>query len=253
MTLTAGALSAPSIQANQATVVSTAASGGTGPYTQQLYMSQVTGFSPGPSNEVDGATALSNIVSGLIPGTPYFFKMVYTDTGHSNDTITSAELALVTAPPTQSQNAFQQSPILGMIDLPYNPNTVAVQVDVSQDTPMYAGQAVKCVDSAGGVPKVVACSADTDEVMGFINYDIKSRSFSAGDMAQISCAGNVVWLYATTAIARLGRVTLDLTTRGGVAAAASPNRIVGYAFDKATAPGDLIRVHVLTPSFTVAS
>lgn len=253
MSVTAGALSQVSVSSTTANLLSAAATAGTGPYTYQWYMSTTSGFSPGVGSLVSGATSLSQAFSGLIPNTQYYFKVIATDTGAGNATSTSSQLAVATSAPTLSQNQFSQSPVLGQIDLMYDYNTRSVQIDTSQATALYAGAAVKIVDSAGGVPKVVGCSAASDEVLGFINFDIKNVSFSAGQMAEISMSGNVMWLYATAAIARGVQVSLDLSTNGGVQAAAghTGDKIIGWAYDKASAAGDLIRVNILTPSFDV--
>ncbi len=253
MSLTAGVLSLTSVTATTAVIASTAASGGTGPYTQQLYVSTTTGFSPGAGNLIAGATALNNTVTGLIPGTIYFFKMVYTDTGASNATVTATQLMVTTGFQTLNPNQFSQSEYLGTLDLRYNYNTVAAQIDVSQATALSAGAAVKVVDSVGGAPKLIGCTADTDVVFGFINFDIKTISYIAGSLCEISQAGNVIYLFSTGAISRGAQVTLDLTTMGGVAQAtgSSNNEIVGWAFDKATAAGQLIRIKLSVPSFLV--
>lgn len=250
MSVTAGALSQVSVSQNSASLLSAPATLGTGPYTYQWYRSTTTGFSPGGGNILSGKTALSLVDTGLIPNTPYFYKVVATDTGASNATSTSSQLAVTTAQPSQAPNAFAQSAQLGMIDLRFNVNTVAVQIDASQATALYAGSPVKMVDSAGGVPKVVGCAADADEVLGFINFDIKSQSFVAGQAAEISMSGNVMYLYATAAIARGVQVCLDLAGNGVKAVSGSGGEdIVGWAYDKASAAGALIRVFIKTPSF----
>lgn len=252
MTLTAGALSSSAIKSTGATITSTAASGGTGPYTQQLYRSTTTGFTPNGGNLVAGATGLVTNDSGLTPATTYYYKMVYTDVGASNATITSSQLTVVTGAQTLSQNQFSQSPYLGMIDMRFPYDTVSVQIDSSAGSALIAGQAVKIVDSAGGVPKVIACTAATDEVFGFINFDIKSVNFPAGAMCEISQAGNFIYLYSTAAISRGVQVGIDLSTVGGVHAVATTENIVGWAYDKATNAGQLIRVKVGCPSFAFA-
>lgn len=256
MTLTAGVISFVSDTSSSINVSATAASGGTGPYTYQWYMSTTTGFTPGGGNIVAGATSLTLAVTGLLPNIGYYFKVVATDTGHSNDTIEYTQL-LVTTPSQQlNPNQFAQSNVLGAIDLRFPYNSVSVQIDVSQASALYAGDAVKIVDSADGVPKVVGCSANADEVMGFINFDIKTKSFVAGSMAEISMGGNVMYLYATGAIARGVQVQLDLLTggHGGVKTitGSSGADIVGWAYDKSTASGQLIRVFLKTPSFAKA-
>lgn len=253
MTLTAGVISQVAVTSTTASLSATAATGGTGPYTYQWYRSTTSGFTPGGGNIISGATALTLSDTGLIPNTTYYYKVVATDTGHSNDTVEYTQLAVVTSAPVQNPNQFTQAPYLGMIDMRFPYNSISVQIDVSQATALYAGSAVKIVDSADGTPKVVGCAVNTNEVLGFINFDIKTVQFVAGSLAEISMAGNVMYLYSTGAIARGVQVSLDLTTNGGVRSAAghTGDDIVGWAFDKATAAGQLIRIFLKTPSFTV--
>lgn len=252
MSITAGVLSQVSVGPTTASLSATAATAGTAPYTYQWYRSTVTGFTPGGGNIIAGATALTLNDTGLIPGTTYYYKMVATDAVPATATYT--QLVVVTTAPVLSQNQFQMAQYLGTVDQQYNYNTQSVQFDVTQPAAVSAGIAVKIVDSADGVPKVVSCTANSDAVWGFVNYDIKSIGYSAGSVAGISQAGNVIYLYATTAIPRGSRVTLDVTTVGGVGVlvGSSGAAIVGYAIDKATTAGQLIRVHVLAPSYSVA-
>lgn len=252
MATTAGALSLVSVSSTSAVLSSAVATGGTGPYTYQWYRSTTTGFSPGGGNIITGATSLSLSDSGLIPSTQYYYKVVATDSGAVAGT--SSQLAVATTQAVQSINAFAQSPQLGMIDMRLDYDTVAVEIDSSQSGSVLPGQAVKMVDSADGIPKVVACAANADGCIGFLNYDIKSKAFVAGDRAEMSQSGNVIYLYATGAIARGAQVTLDVSTVGGVGqlVGSSGASIVGWAFDKAPAAGALIRVKLSSPSFAVA-
>lgn len=258
MALTAGVLSQGTLSSTSVVIISTAASGGTGPYTEQLYMSTTSGFTPGGGNIITGATSLTNTVTGLVPNTQYYFKMVYTDTGNGNATITSAQLAVVTSVSTLGQNQFSQSPFLGTIDLRFDYDTVSGIIDVTQpsSTLLYAGAAVKLVPSSSpnSAPKLIGCTANADNVFGFINFDIKTVSYSAGSVCEVSQGGNVMYLYSTGAITQGLQVTLDVTTQGGVAQAvgSSGSRIVGWAYDGAAAAGTLIRVKLTTPSFLVA-
>ena len=254
MTLTAGTLSIVATGSTTAQVVTTNATGGTGPYTVQWYRSTTSGFTPGSGNLVSGATALTLNDSGLIPGTQYYYEVIYTDTGNSNTTVDSTQLALLTTAPVLNPNQFAQLPYLGMLDLKFDFDTVSVLIDVSQVGGLTAGAAVKMVNSANGVPKVVGCAADSDNVLGFIIFDIKTVTYVAGVAAEISLFGNCQYLYATGPINRGAQVTLDLTTVGGVAqkVGSSGNSIVGWAYDQAPAAGALFRVMVQTPSFAVA-
>lgn len=256
MSLTAGTVSQVAVTSTTLSLSSTAATGGVGPYTEAWYISTTTGFSPGSGNIVAGASGLSATITGLIPNTNYFVKVVYTDTGNSNATVTSTQLASTTAAAVLSQNQFQQAPFLGQLDLYYNYNTVSGNIDLTQSGTIYAGAAVKLVatTSPNSAPKFIGCAADTDEVYGFINYDIKTNGYVAGSLCEVSQAGNVMYLYSTGAITQGKQVTLDLTTQGGVAQAvtSSGNNIVGWAKDGASAAGQLIRIQLLVPTFLFA-
>jgi hypothetical protein len=255
MAVTAGTITKVSSSSTTASVAVSAATAGTGPYTYQWYMSTTSGFSPGGGNIVSGATALTLSVSGLIPNVTYYFKNVVTDTGDSNVTATATQLGVLTDPASQSQNAFSQSPTVGMLDLNFNPDTISAEIDVSQATALYPGAAVKIVDSADGVPKVIGCTANTDEVFGFINFNMKNRSFTAGMPVELSQDMNVMYLYASAAIARGAQVCLPNPSiyPGSVApvTGSSGAKIVGFAYDKAASAGSLIRVKLNVPSFDV--
>lgn len=254
MALTAGTLSQVAVTANSISVSSTPATGGTGPYTEAYYISTTSGFTPGVGNQVIGASGLSATITGLTPNTKYYVEVVYTDTGNGNATVDSAQLASVTGASTLSQNQFQQSPTAGMLDMRFDYDTVSAQIDVSQTTPLYAGAAVKLVPSNGAVnsaPKVVGITAATDNVFGFINFDIKTVAFVAGSLCELSLAGNVVYLYSVGAITQGTQVTSSLITMGGVAQAtgSSNANLVGFAYDGAASAGTLIRIKLNTPSF----
>jgi len=96
MSLTAGTLSLISVGNTSDSLLATAATGGTGPYTYQWYRSTASGFTPGPSNLLLGATSLALTDTGLVPGTQYYYSMIATDTGAGNATVTYAQLAVAT-------------------------------------------------------------------------------------------------------------------------------------------------------------
>lgn len=257
MSLTAGSLSLVSANSNSIVVQSTAATGGTGPYTEAYYISTSNGFSPGPGNIVSGASGLGPVtISGLIPATQYYVKVVYTDTGNGNATVTSSQLSALTLFGVLSPNQFLQSPYLGMIDLRFDYDTVSAQIDSSNVTAMCAGAAVKLVAQSGftAVPKLVLCTASSDPVFGFINFDIKTVQYVAGSLCEVSLDGNVMYLYATGAITQGSQVQLDVTSMGGVAQKVNSSgaAIVGWAYDGASAAGQLIRVKLALPAFSFA-
>lgn len=260
MALTPGVLTLVAATSVGGTLNATKPGTGTAPFSYQFYRSTTPSFSPGPSNAVgspisSSAASVQFTDTTAIPGTNYYYGLIATEAGVSPDTATYTQLAVTTLAPVQNPNQFAQAPYLGMLDLKQNPDTVSMMVDVTQATPMTAGQAVKVVNSAGGVPKVVACSADSDECAGFIVFDIKTVQYTAGMPCEVAMDQNVIYVYATGAVDRFAQVTLDVTTVGGVAEAtgSSGGAIVGFAYDQAPTPGTLFRVKLKTPSFQLDS
>jgi hypothetical protein len=153
---------------------------------------------------------------------------------------------------TQFMNQFAQTPEKGQLDQHPQPALIPCAVDSSQSTPLVPGQAVTIVDSAGGVPKVIAAATDTSDVWGFVPYDARKTSYAAGDYVEIAAfRGNVLYLEASAAIARGAQVMLVIAGSKVATAAGAGKRVVGRALDKATANGDLIRVYVDLPGTTL--
>lgn len=147
----------------------------------------------------------------------------------------------------QSVNQFAQKPEQGQLDLTGGRPTLTGQVDSSETGTLVAGQAVKMVDSAGGIPKFVAAGQD-DDIYGFVCYNFKNTEFVAGDQFEVTTgSGAIMYMTAVAAIARNAQVMIDDTEVKVATAAVGSHRIVGRALDKAAADGDLIRVSVYLP------
>lgn len=141
---------------------------------------------------------------------------------------------------TQLINAFEQGKEKGQLDLKFNNNTLQCRADSA----LVAGQAVKLVDAAGGIPNVTAVTADTDEVFGYVNYAVRKSSFASGDVVEVSITANVMYMIAGAAIAPNADV-MYVTASGKVITATGTTKwISGRALDKAAADGDLIRVYI---------
>jgi hypothetical protein len=254
MTLTAGALTLVSVAATTANLSSAVATSGTAPYTYQWYRSTTSGFTPGSGNLISGATALTLADTGLIPNTTYYYKVVATDSVSA--TATATQLAVVTAANPLQPNQFAQTTVAGQLDQKLSLGTFSAMVDSTQATAMVPGQAVKIVDSQYGVPKVVACAASSDNCAGFISgTSMKDQTFAAGQAVEIGGPGTCIYLYATSAVSRGAQVQLDVASPASVTAlvGSSGAAVIGWAYDKATAYGQLIRVRVMeTCMFTKA-
>lgn len=153
---------------------------------------------------------------------------------------------------TQLQNQFKQSREKGEVDQRMGPGTISCQVGSAQVAALVPGQAVKIVDSAGGVPKVIAVAADTDDIYGVVAFTFKDATFPANSPVEIIGMRNgVIVMEAGAAIARNAEVQY-VVTGAKVITAVATKRILGRAFDKAAADGDLIRVTVDLPGILKA-
>lgn len=256
MATTAGALSKVSVGSTTASLSSAAATGGTAPYTYQWYRSTTTGFTPGGGNIITGATSLTLSDSGLSAGTPYFYKVIATDSGSVAGT--SAQLEIITTAAAPSPNQAQQAPFLGMLQMPYNTGTLSVQFDPAASGTLVAGQAVVFSTANAGVvsatPMVAPSTAQADHVVGFVNYNIKNAVFNPGDYLEISTEGNVQYLQACSALTR-GQFVVSCPAAvangniGGVTVVTGSSGfdILGYALDTVSA-GQLVRIAIKTPA-----
>lgn len=153
---------------------------------------------------------------------------------------------------TQIMNQFAQSEVKGSLDMAYNTTVLSVMLHSTAGVGLVAGQAVKVVDEADGVIKVIEVAANTDDVFGFINYDVRRATFTAGDYVEVSAVnGCVMYMEASAAIARWARVSVVVSGSKVVTASAALT-VVGRAFDKAATTGDLIRVWILLPGESFA-
>lgn len=143
-----------------------------------------------------------------------------------------------------NSNQFAMQPVAGDEDLGGKGGlAISCQVSASQATALVPGQAVKFEDSAGGVPKVLSC-ADTDAADGFVLRNMKDIEYTAGEKLEIAMVGKFMWMTAAAAIARNAKLEV-VNASVKVKTAVGVNPIVGVAFDKAAADGDLIRVRIL--------
>lgn len=259
MAFTVGSISQVAVASTTDSLLVVAATGGTTPYSYQYYRSTASAFSPSSTTSIAGATALALNDSGLTPGTIYYYYNIATDSAATPSVVTTTKLTVTTLAPTVSQNQFTEAPFLGMLDLRYNGDTISVQFDPAGSGSLVGGQAVKFTTApAGGVPTVIPCTATSDVCAGYINYDIKSASYAPGDRMEMSMRGNVMFLYAATAINRGVEVTslpaaIAGGCNGGVIPAVGSGGLpkVGWSLDTGVI-GSLVRIFITTPAYIVS-
>lgn len=151
----------------------------------------------------------------------------------------------------QLQNQFIQTTEQGVMDLRINPTVMSCVVD-SASAALIPGQAVKMVDSAGGAPKVTAVAADTDDIFGFVTFDIRHATYAPGEAVEIAFgAGSVMYMTSSAAVARNAQVMVLVAGSKVLTAAGSGKRVVGRAIDKAAGANALIRVYINLPGATL--
>lgn len=252
MVLAVGPLAQVSVGSRIAQLSCTAASGGTGPYSYQLYVDTSTGFSPGAGNLVSGATSLINNVPNLDPNVTYYAKMVVTDTGNSNATATSSQLTFQTAVDSQLQNQFKQTTMGGFVAMPAL-NTKSMLIASTQATAVLAGQPVKRVSTQTdqGIPQVVSIASDADLITGFVNFMTIKSSNVAGDVVEVSQNGNIMSLFSGASIAPDQLVVWSTVDGGVLPIGSTGKRIVGRAVDGCSGRGSLVRVAISAPDGAV--
>lgn len=154
-----------------------------------------------------------------------------------------------------STNQFAQSAVAGQLTQQHNLNSVTCLLVLDEDDdPVPPGTPVKRATSATAsdrYPLVEPCTADTDEVFGFINYTVKDGLYNDGALISISLKGNIQYQYAASAIVPGQLCQID-TASGGILPAKTGNTVVGWAFDGAAAHGDLFRMYIESPSYQKA-
>lgn len=148
---------------------------------------------------------------------------------------------------TQNINQFGQTPEVGDLDLKEISSVLTGMVNPGASATIVPGQAVKLANVAkGGVPKVIPLAANTDVTFGFAIRNLKDINFVDGDALEVAIAGSIMFMTAGAAIVPQAKVEVVYTTNK-VITAAGTNPLIGFALDKATADGDIIRVMVRTP------
>lgn len=153
-----------------------------------------------------------------------------------------------------STNQFSMIPIQGQMDLRFNPAIISAFLSAASAGSLVPGQAVKqsAQTPPNAPPLVVEAAADTDNIFGFIVYNIKNPTFAKnGNLEIAAMRGNVMYMTASAAITAGAQVMIVVASKK-VATATTGKRVAGTALDGAAADGDLIRVVIDLPGALAA-
>jgi hypothetical protein len=147
-------------------------------------------------------------------------------------------------------NQFEQTNIVGVLDLTTNPNpfVMTVRIDPALVGDVIPGEGVILTDlgasDAVGPPFVDQRAADANAIEGAVIFDTKSATKQGGDLITIAKKNAVIVMEAAAAILRGAKVALVLASPGQVVTLTG-EALFGKALDKAAAAGTLIRIEVL--------
>lgn len=153
-----------------------------------------------------------------------------------------------------SQNAFTQTPTIGMLTFDPQPDTLPCQLNPSSSAPaasFVAGAAVKLVAWAGTGQIIVdaTLSASDGPVFGVIEFSKQKNKYVVGDQVNIAARGNILHLKSAGAITRGQNVSVtnpSVTTNDPTVAndTTQGDYILGVALGQAAGAGELIRIQV---------
>lgn len=147
---------------------------------------------------------------------------------------------------TQLSNQFNQTNEVGALTLLLNNNIFDGLVDADESGTLVPGNAVVMKDVASPKMKFELATALTDNIWGFVPYDVRIASYVANDVIKVAFNDCVMLMTASAAIATGVELQFDPSTNK-VATKVAPNTSIGFALDKAAADGDLIKVLIKTP------
>ena len=153
-----------------------------------------------------------------------------------------------------AMNAFApDGELKGRLDLQANIDSLSCIIDSTQATAIKAGTPVKVIATSSKLPHIVA-AASGDLILGFVKHSPRKESFAAGEVVEVSYGGDVMYLEADAAIdAGVPVNVTDFTDMAVAKIGTSAGSTVGFALEKATAAGQLIRVLLRTPVQHVAN
>jgi hypothetical protein len=204
---------------------------GIAPYSYQWYRSTVPGFTPTPSTLIAGATQTTLLNTGLVPSTTYYYQVVYRDSTHPDQSVSSGQFAFTTTDLATSLLVpaipfISNIPSIDMVGASFNA-IVSTNgdgaVSVSSSTPS------RC-SVTGAVPVVVTfvsvgqCTliAHVAQGVAYAGADGAAQSFAVSIANQTLLSQNALRL---TSVKGSAGKNLTLTSSGGSGSGAVTYRV----------------------------
>lgn len=134
--------------------------------------------------------------------------------------------------------------IKGRKVLPANTESFSGIIDASVSGSVAPGAPVKIVSTSAKLPHFAPATSDSDNIIGFLEWNVIRSGYAAGTLCQVSPDTNVMYMEASGAINAGVNVAMDSYTNVTIKTAGAGDKIVGYALEAASASGQLIRVKI---------
>lgn len=134
--------------------------------------------------------------------------------------------------------------IKGRKVLPANTESFSGMIDSSVEGSVVPGTPMKIVATSAKLPHFAPCTSDSDNIIGFLEWNVIRSAYVAGTPCQVSPDTNVMYMEASGSINAGVNVAMDSYSNITVKAAGAGDKIIGYALESATAAGQLIRVKI---------
>ena len=147
----------------------------------------------------------------------------------------------------QNLNQQRPSPVKG--DVVYTPQPIlAAQVYASEGTALVPGQFVKLYASSTADNIVVTAALNTDQVFGFVAFDIRKTAFAANAMLGLWKQGSIVWAEAGEAINPGDRLMLYVSgATVQVKKVTHSKMCIAMAVTGQATIGDLLQIQIIAP------
>lgn len=134
--------------------------------------------------------------------------------------------------------------IKGRKVLPANTESFSGMIGASVEGNVVPGTPMKIVATSAKLPHFAPAASDSDNIVGFLEWNVIRSAYVAGTPCQVSPDTNVMYMEASGEINAGANVAMDSYSNITVKAAGAGDKIIGYALESASASGQLIRVKI---------
>lgn len=134
--------------------------------------------------------------------------------------------------------------IKGRKVLPANTESFSGIIDADVSGSVAPATPMKIVSTSAKLPHFAPASSDSDNIVGFLEWNVIRSGYVAGTLCQISPETNVMYMEASGAINAGVNVAMDSYSNITVKAAGAGSKVIGYALESAANAGELIRVKI---------